>query len=65
MLAMETLIHLIIYSLLNESLLSATCAGYPVSKTEESPAFKEFIACERKKEKKVKLLSHTQLFVTL
>lgn len=46
MLAVETLIHLIIYSLLNEPLLSASCAGHPVSKTEESPVFKEFIACE-------------------
>ena len=61
---METLIHLIIYSLLNESLLSASYAGHPVSKTEESPVFKEFIVCERKKEKKVKLLSRVWLFAT-
>ena len=61
MLAMETLIHLIIYSLLNESLLSASYAGHPVSKTEESPVFKEFIVCERKK---VKSLSRVRLFAT-
>lgn len=43
--AMETLIHLIIYSLLNEFFLSASCAGYPVNKTEEFPVFKEFTVC--------------------
>ena len=42
---METLIRLIICSLLNEFLLSASCAGHPVSKTEEFPVFKEFIVC--------------------
>lgn len=43
--AVETLIYLIIYSLLNKSLLSANCARHPVSKTEEFPVFREFIIC--------------------